>query len=174
MKNITLTNCGIFLAILVLFGTVNSQTENAAGDKIIKEVSKQTNGSELIDFSGEGTDEIFPSEEVWQPFGPYREITVENGQKIVGFGSAVFGMSSGKSTVAISLCYIAVGNRVLTPFLGDKHLVADVDTARRTFSVSASGALPAGTYSVGYCVINRGSRSIDNNDYVNGWMLVIN
>ena len=40
--------------------------------------------------------------------------------------------------------------------------------------LSVSATLAAGTYSVGYCIVNRGPRTLDNNNFVNGWLMVIN
>ncbi len=180
MKSKLFLTCGILIVFLVLSVPVTAQTENlcdkknSVNEKILGIESQQINGFELVDFSGQGTDEIFPSNNVWQPFGPYRTINVSDKQKIVGFGSAVFGTTSGTVRIAISLCYAPKGNSVLTAFSGNNHLTADVDSSRHTFSVSASGTLPAGSYSVGYCVINRGTQTINNNDYVNGWLMVIN
>lgn len=180
MKSKLFLTCGILIVFLVIFVPVNAQTEspcdkkNSVNDKTISINSEQINVSELVDFSGQGTDEIFPSNNVWQPFGPYRTINVLDKQKIVGFGSAVFGTTSGTVRIAISLCYAAKGSSNLIAFSGNNHLTADVDSVRHTFSVSASGTLPAGSYSVGYCVINRGTQIINNNDYVNGWLMVIN
>jgi hypothetical protein len=180
MKSNLLLTCGIFLAFLVFSANVKAQTENinerdaSVSNKINKADLEKTNVSELVDFSGEGSDEVFPASESWQPFGPYRTINVRDKQKIVGFGSAVFGTTSGKAQIAVSLCYAKSGSPILTAFSGNNHLIADAVSSRRTFSVSASGTLPAGSYSVGYCVINRGKQSLDNNNYVNGWIMVVN
>jgi len=180
MKSKLFLTCGILIVFILLSVPGNAQTEspcdkaNSVNDKTVSINSQQINVSELVDFSGPGTDEIFPSNNVWQPFGPYRTINVSDKQKIVGFGSAVFGATSGTVRISISLCYAAKGNSVLTAFSGNNHLTADVDSNRHTFSVSASGTLTPGSYSVGYCVMNRGTQIINNNDYVNGWLMVIN
>ena len=176
MKSNLLLACGILFVFLVFFAFVNAQSENldknSVSGKISKEKSEQANDSELVDFSGQGTDEIFPAGGVWQPFGPYRTINVRDKQKIVGVGSAVFGTTAGTGRIAVSLCYMRPGTSVLTAFSGNNHLIADVDSSRHTFSVNASALLPAGTYSVGYCVVNRGSQIINNNSYVSGWVMV--
>ncbi|HEY0460379.1 MAG TPA: hypothetical protein VGC97_14675 [Pyrinomonadaceae bacterium] len=177
MKSKLLLTSGFLLTFLVFAGAVATQTgskENSLKDKIAKSGAEVPNISELVDFSGQATDEIFPSNGVWQPFGPYRTINIQDKQRIVGYGSAVFGTSKGSVRISISLCYVRSGSSILTAFSGNNHLTADADTSRRTFAVAASGTLPAGTYSVGYCVMNRGTELINNNDYVNGWMIVIN
>jgi hypothetical protein len=180
MKSKLLLTAGFFLAFLVFGVPVDTQTaktvtqENSIRDKTVQGAPQVPNVADLVDFSGQGTDEIFPSNGVWQPFGPYRTINVHDKQKLVGFGSAVFGTTSGTSRISISLCYARSGSQTLIAFSGNSHLTAEADTSRGTFSVAASGTLPAGTYSVGYCIMNRGTQLIDNNDYVNGWMMVIN
>ena len=180
MKSKLILTCGFLLTFLVFAFPVEMQTgkagnqENTIKDKAFKNEPEVTSVSELVDFSGQGTDEIFPSNGVWQPFGPYRTINIKDKQRIVGFGSAVFGTTQGTSRISISLCYARSGSSVLNAFSGNNHLTADAVTSRGTFSVAASGTLPAGTYSVGYCVANRGTQLINNNDYVNGWMMVVN
>ena len=180
MKSKLTLTCGLLLVFLVfavqgdMQNGKSSNKENANKDKILRNETEVTNTSEMVDFSGQGTDEIFPSNGVWQPFGPYRTINVQDKQRIVGFGSAVFGTSQGTSRISVSLCYARSGSSALSAFSGNSHLTADAGTSRGTFSVAASGTLPAGTYSVGYCVMNRGTQLINNNDYVNGWMMVVN
>lgn len=180
MKSKLILTGGFLLVFLIFTVSVNMQTgkigdqESSVKDTAVLLAPEVPNVAELVDFSGQGADEIFPSNGVWQPFGPYRTIIVQDKQRIIGFGSAVFGTTSGSSRISISLCYARSGNTTLTAFSGNNHLTADADTLRRTFSVAASGTLPAGTYSVGYCLINRGTQPIDNNDYVNGWVMVVN
>jgi hypothetical protein len=150
-----------------LKSAVNIEKQNKDNSNLLKTF-------EIVDFSGEGTYEIFPDNESgWTFFGPTRQITVSGKRKIAGFGSAVFGTNSGTSRIAISLCYAKDGGAI-TSFEGDNHLIADADALRRTFSVSVSGTLDEGTYSVGYCVVNRGPQILGNNDYVNGWILAAN
>jgi hypothetical protein len=45
-------------------------------------------------------------------------------------------------------------------------------TARDTYSAEATKVLQPGTYNVGMCVRNNGSSTINNNNYVNGWVMV--
>lgn len=180
MKSKLLLTGGFLLAFLVLTVSVNMQTgkivvqENSVKERDFPTAPDVPNVTELVDFSGQGSDEILPSNDVWQPFGPYRTIKVQDKQRIIGFGAAVFGTTSGTARISVSLCYARSGSPTLTAFSGNSHLTADADTSRRTFSVAASGTLPAGTYAVGYCIMNRGTQPIDNNDYVNGWVMVVN
>jgi hypothetical protein len=157
----------LLLAWLVLASAAGAQTNGKIDPALAKTI-------EVVDFSGEGTYEVFPREGGgWEFFGPNRQITVNGKQKIAGFGSAVFGTTSGTSRIAVSLCYRQDGGAI-TSIGDDNHLIADADAARRTFPVAASKTLPAGTYAVGYCVQNRGPKVLGNNDYVTGWIMVIN
>jgi len=166
MKNNARLLFQLLFTILMLFLTANAQIS----DKI---ESKPFDIFEVVDFSGEGTYEVFPGEK-WEFFGPTRQVTVvDEKQKILGAGTAVFGTSSGTSRIAISLCYAKKGTEAPVSFAGNNHLIADAGSLRHTFSVSVSADLPIGKYAVGYCVINRGPQTLNNNDYVNGWIIIV-
>jgi hypothetical protein len=166
MKNNARFFYRLFFTCLVLSFAANAQT-------IDKSISKLCESIVVVDFSGEASDEVFPGDN-WQFFGPTRQITVTEKQKIIGSGSAVFGTTSGTSRIAVSLCYLKKGSDMIAPLAENNHLIADADSVRRTFALSASAQLAAGTYSVGYCVNNRGPQALNNNNYVNGWIIVIN
>ena len=164
-KNLRL-RFGLLCFVLALSMAGAAQTGDKTASKTIQSIV-------VVDFSGEATDEVSPGES-WQFFGPTRQITVTEKQKIIGSGSAVFGTTSGTSRIAVSLCYLKKGSEVITSMAENNHLIADADAARRTFALSVSAQLPAGVYSVGYCVNNRGPQTLNNNNYVNGWIMVIN
>jgi hypothetical protein len=171
------------LAVLFLSSSAQTTVRDRSSDKTPKSETNDKASEdnltfrkvfEVVDFSGEGTYEIFPGVDTWTFFGPVRRITVNGNQKIVGVGSAVLGTTSGTSRIAISLCYQKIGESAVIPFVGNNHLIADVDSLRRTFSVSGTAGPPAGKYAVGYCVVNQGRQIIGNNNYVNGWVMVVN
>lgn len=180
MKNKTITLLSVLIGAIIVFSSgANAQTavdqdgkKNVAIEQPMGD-TKTTKPTEIVDFSGEGTDEIFPNNTGWKFFGPTRRITVNGSQRIIGSGSAVLGTNSGTTQIAISICYQKDGDAVAA-FAGNSHLIADADSLRRTFAVSVSGTLTAGTYLVGYCVVNRGQQTLGNNDYVNGWVMVVN
>jgi len=165
MKNKALILFQLLFAFPVLSLTANAQNS----DKIDL---KPFQIFDVIDFSGEGSSEVFPGDK-WEFFGPTRQVTVDEKQKILGAGTAVFGTSSGTSRIAISLCYAKKGTEAPVSFAENNHLIADAGSLRHTFSVSASVDLPAGKYAVGYCVNNRGPQTLNNNDYVNGWVIIV-
>ncbi|MBK8147836.1 MAG: hypothetical protein IPN69_15515 [Acidobacteria bacterium] len=134
------------------------------------QVTFKSRSTVVVDFSGEGRYEVFPSSK-WQFFGPVRSITLIEGQKIVATATAVLGTNSGKTRAATALCHQASANGPIIPFVADNHLNVDVDAVRRPYSVTGTVSLPAGTYSIGYCLVNSGSEVIGNNNYVNGWAM---
>ncbi len=164
---------------LIFFSlTAAAQTADRQIDKRIDAAEKTNrtitpaNFIQIVDFSGAGTDEIFPNNQNWSFFGPTKKITVNGSQRVIGSGSAVFGTYSGTSRISVSICYQQTGG-VINSFAGNNHLIADADSLRRTFAVTVTAAPAAGTYSVGYCIINNGTQTLGNNDYVNGWVMVI-
>lgn len=165
MKNNVRLLSQLLFIFPVLFLTANAQISDKIDSKPFKIF-------EVIDFSGEGTYEVFPGDK-WEFFGPTREITVvDEKQKILGAATAVFGTSSGTSRIAISLCYAKKGTEAPVSFAENNHLIGDAGSLRHTFSVSVSAELPRGKYAVGYCVNNRGPQTLNNNDYVNGWVII--
>ena len=63
----------------------------------------------------------------------------------------------------------------ITNFVGIGYSNLQVETLRSGTPASASiSTLAAGTYKVGFCVNQSGSVAINNNDYVNGWVIVTN
>jgi hypothetical protein len=47
-------------------------------------------------------------------------------------------------------------------------------STRASYAVAATAVFAPGTYLVGMCVRNNGSTTINNNNYVNGWVMVTN
>jgi hypothetical protein len=174
----------LMLAILICCLVSNAQMVDnnrkekisvaAVTEKSDKNNSKINTSSKKVDFSGGGSDEIFPSNNGWQFFGPVKELRANDGQEIVGNASAVFGTTSGTTRIAISICYTNDEHKMPVSFSGLNHLIVDADSLRRTFSVNITATLSAGVYQVGYCVDNRGPQTLNNNDYVNGWIMIVN
>lgn len=158
----------VFLTVILL----SALAASLSSQTIDKNAAKILRSFEVVDFSGAASDEISIGG-FWRFTGPTREITVAAGQRIVGAGAGVFGTTSGTSRLAVSLCYQRKGSDEISSLAENNHLIADADASRRTFAVTVSSELPAGTYSFGYCVNNRGPQVLNNNDYVNGWLIVV-
>ena len=105
--------------------------------------------------------------------GPTVTVTTTSTQKLVGTATAVFGSSQGATTLAFGLCY---GAGLMTEhynFAGYDYTEAQVTTPL-PYTVAGSVTPGAGTWVVGYCIMNEGPNSLDDNDYVNGWVQVVN
>jgi hypothetical protein len=106
--------------------------------------------------------------------GPTASVTTTAGQKLIGAGQAPIALLSGvQQPMEYGLCYqSADGEGVLLNFAGDNFSVGMIGTTRWAWPAAASVSPGAGTWNVGYCVKNNGVNSIDNNDWVSGWVMV--
>jgi hypothetical protein len=104
--------------------------------------------------------------------GPTLSVTTTAGQRLVGSAAALLG-SSGGTNIWYGLCYKPPTSSTLQNWAGVDYLETPV-AARQAFSVSASVAPGAGTFTVGFCVKNNGASNLDNNNWVNGWVEVVN
>lgn len=109
--------------------------------------------------------------------GTTTTVTITAGQKLIGAASAPLATGAGLTTQArIGLCYAnSLTPTALINFVGGQYSIVEVDPTRDTYSsVGLTFGLPAGTYIVGLGVYNSGANPINNNDYVNGWVMVLN
>lgn len=108
--------------------------------------------------------------------GPTDSVTVADGQRLFGAAEAPLGLTSGSplQSADVGLCYQPNGNGPILNFLGANFSVHNFTTTRQSYAATAATTLPAGTYSVGMCVRNNGPGPITNNNYVNGWVQVVN
>jgi hypothetical protein len=107
--------------------------------------------------------------------GPSGSVTVADGQRLFGAAEAPLGLGSGPpQTADVGLCYQPNANGPITHFLGANFSVHNFTTTRAAYAATATTTLPAGEYTVGMCVRNNGPNTISNNNYVNGWVQVVN
>lgn len=116
--------------------------------------------------TGNATDYVFA--------GPTAQVTIAAGQRLTGSASAPLGRLVAESAdVRIGLCYQStVPASTIINFVGGNYMAVPVSTVRQIFSAAASAAPGAGTFNVGFCVLNGSPTSIDNNDFVNGWIMI--
>jgi hypothetical protein len=89
-----------------------------------------------------------------------------------GSAEAPIGLGSGSSQLFdYGLCYQGAG--AVTNFVGSAYSTGQISTQRESWTAAASVVPGAGTYQVGFCVRNTGSTAIGNNDYANGWVMVV-
>ena len=112
----------------------------------------------------------------WFFAGPTVSVTTTGSQRITGAAQAPLGtMTAGLAVFRYDLCYRAAGTtNIPINFTGANYSRGEIsDTAGvLSFSAAASVVPGAGTWEVGYCVWNTGTRDLDNNDYVNGWVII--
>jgi hypothetical protein len=112
----------------------------------------------------------------WVFAGPTALLTTTAGQRMTASAEAPLGLASGgPQYVQIDMCYQPSGGGTLANFAGFNYSITQMGTVRIPYAVAGSVLPGAGTWNVGYCVMNNyGSIAISNNDYVNGWVMVTN
>lgn len=112
----------------------------------------------------------------WVFAGPTTVVTTVAGQRITGAAQAPLGLASGgPQTFEYDICYQPSGGGSLTNFSGGAFSIGQITTTRSSWPAMGSKSPGAGTWKVGYCVLNNGGAiAISNNDFVNGWVLVHN
>jgi hypothetical protein len=81
--------------------------------------------------------------------------------------------SGGPESFEYDLCFQPNAGGALTNFTGGNYSIGQATTVRHTFTAAASVRPGVGTWKVGYCTFTQGA-ALDNNDYVNGWVMVTN
>jgi hypothetical protein len=110
----------------------------------------------------------------WTMVGPTATVTTTSSQRLLGAASAPLGMTT--TTPAgfdYGLCYRPSGGGTATNFAGSSYSTGEATSNRTPFAATASIVPGAGTWSVGFCVRNN-TVTLDDNDWVNGWVIVTN
>jgi hypothetical protein len=107
--------------------------------------------------------------------GPTVTVTTTGAQKITGSAEAPLGTSGATQLFAYGLCYQAsTPGAPIINFVGSNDSVGEITSTRQSWAASASVTPGAGTWTVGYCIQNLGFYAINNNGFVNGWVMVTN
>lgn len=109
----------------------------------------------------------------WVFAGPTVSVTTAATQHLVGTAVAVLGSTSG-TEFDFGLCYRKASGGEVRNFVGTDYLTADATHLRLPYTASASVVPGAGTWTVGFCVVNEGPFSLNDNDFVNGWVQAMN
>ncbi len=119
---------------------------------------------------------IAGSGSTWVFAGPTVSVTTTASQQLTGVGEAPIALGSGgPQTFEYDLCYQPNGGGALVNFTGGNFSIGQITSNRFSWTATGSVTPGAGTWNVGFCVINDGgSAAISNNDYVNGWVQVHN
>ena len=103
--------------------------------------------------------------------GPRTALTLDGSQAVLGTVTAVLG-SAAATSIGINLCYQS-GSGQVTEFRPLQYLAVATDPTHRPYTVSSgTAALPAGTYTWGFCTLGNGS-PLATNDYLTGWFQVV-
>ena len=107
--------------------------------------------------------------------GPTTTLTTTAGQRMTGVGEAPLGLASGgPQTAQYGLCYQPNAGGGMSNFAGNAFSIGQFTTIRSSWTAAASVVPGAGTWNVGFCVLNNGPIAISNTDYVNGWVQISN
>ena len=121
---------------------------------------------------------ITASSAAWVFAGPTVNMLTTESQRLTGAAQAPLGTSAeGSASFGYDLCYRAAETSdILTNFTGDSYSIGEVSisSGRLSFTAAASVIPGAGTWEVGYCIMNSGTSDLNNNDNVNGWVEVTN
>jgi hypothetical protein len=117
--------------------------------------------------------EALPYEFTWAFAGPTVIVRTAATQRLVGTAAAVLGSTSG-TEFDFGLCYQNASGGEVRNFAGQGYLTADATHLRLPYTASASVVPGAGTWTVGFCVVNEGHFPLNDNDFVNGWLQAMN
>lgn len=109
--------------------------------------------------------------------GPTATVTITSStQKLVASAVAPLGLTAGGPVrVLMGVCYQPTAGGTITNFFGFNYSIVELSTVRTGQPVSATvTGLAPGTYRVGVGVYNMSTSNIDKNDFVNGWVMVVN
>lgn len=105
--------------------------------------------------------------------GATTSVTLAVTSKVVGVASAPLGLgAAGTHTFYSGMCY-QLGAGTIINFVGDDYSVGVITAQRQGVTVSAGVTLAPGTYLIGMGIRNLGPIQISNNDYVNGYIMII-
>ncbi|WP_374087458.1 DNRLRE domain-containing protein [Methylomicrobium lacus] len=125
-----------------------------------------------------GIRSIDPNETAFTFHGPLAEVTITDTQYITSTITASLKTSAAYSHADFraNICYQLQPSGTVTPFVANGFQLHTATPTGVSFSLAQS-ALPriAGMYKVGFCSFNLSTTTpIDNNDYLQGWVMVTN
>ena len=115
---------------------------------------------------------IGPEANVFQFLGAQATVTTTSIQRLTGSAMVPVGITGAAQSIWLDLCYQPNAGGTVTPFSGANYSIVGVTGARTAQSVSGTTAPGAGTWKVGACA--QTTATLDNNDFVNGYVQVTN
>ena len=94
--------------------------------------------------------------------------------RVTGVAEAPLGLTTGSAqSFDYDLCYQLTSGGTINNFTIGHWSTSTATTTKSVFTASASVVLSPGTYYVGFGIRNQyGTAAIDNNDWVNGWIMI--
>ena len=106
--------------------------------------------------------------------GPTATVTTAAGQRLTGAAEVPLYSDPTTASFYFGLCYQSHGGGSLTNFAPTGSLGYAYPSDPRVFTATASVVPGAGTWNVGFCVMNLFSPKLESNTVVNGWVQVTN
>lgn len=107
--------------------------------------------------------------------GPTVSVTLTVTSKVVGVASAPLGLATnatGSSEFISGMCY-QLGTGVITNFVAGAFSFNSATAQRQSVTASAGIILTPGIYKIGMGIRNTGPQTLDHNDFVNGYIMII-
>lgn len=110
----------------------------------------------------------------WVFNGPTVTVTVASGQRITGYIFGHMGCSNGPTTraVGVNLCYQPIGGGTITAFYPTNFLDLSIGNSPTPVTAAGTVTLTPGQYKVGLGIRNNTSLTLNQVDYVNGYIMV--
>ncbi|MEO1573498.1 MAG: hypothetical protein AAFU65_00900 [Pseudomonadota bacterium] len=125
-------------------------------------------------FNGSGPFSIASGASDYVFVGPTVSFTLTDNQRLMGAAQMPMATGGSVATARVGLCY-QLDAGTITNFVGALYSAVEIDAVRVSYpATAATVALPAGNYAAGMCVLNSSPVIINDTDWVNGWVAVIN
>jgi hypothetical protein len=108
---------------------------------------------------------------VWKFAGPTGSVTTNGSQRLTAAATAAIGTTT-PGPFQTSVC-TQQGGGAVTPFNSTQGTVVNAQNPLNSFAAADSFVPAAGTYNVGFCVLNA-LFTLDNNNWATGWVVVTN
>ena len=116
---------------------------------------------------------IAPAETTWQFLGNQAVVTTATGQRMSASVMVPLGVTGAPVTIKLDVCYQPnVAGGTVNPFSGGNYSIVAVTATRTSQGVAGTMVPGAGTWRVGACA--QTAATLDNNDFVNGYVQVTN
>lgn len=109
--------------------------------------------------------------------GPQAVVTTTGTQRLTGAAEAPLALGSGgPTTFRYGLCYMNNAGGTVLNFVSFNYSIGELTTDRISWAAAASTVPGPGTWRVGFCLASQtgAALTINDNDYVNGWVMVTN